>query len=161
MASVSHRILYESEFDQKLSLLSCIASAHSSNKLQEMGSRGRRDAEFQGGKYPNLHFNKLVSGVRVGRDDRVSALGEDLHTILCKITASQIQTKNGVRQRVTVIDGHCQRLIRTGYTSGAPRMETKPSILHPALCYPLEQVMPTDSTTVSENLCGATSHFMM
>ena len=33
-----------------------------------MGSRGRRDAEFQGGKNLNLHFNKLVSGVRVGRD---------------------------------------------------------------------------------------------
>ena len=70
MASVSHRIIYESEFDQKLSEvpLSCIASAHSSNKPQEMGSRGRQGAEFQGGKYPNLHFNKLVSGVRVGHD---------------------------------------------------------------------------------------------
>ena len=39
-----------------------------------MGSRGRRDAEFQGGKYPNLHLNKLVSGVRVGRD-----VHENLH----------------------------------------------------------------------------------
>ena len=33
-----------------------------------MGSRGRRDAEFQGGKYPNLHFIKLVPGVHIGRD---------------------------------------------------------------------------------------------
>ena len=32
-----------------------------------MGSRGRRDAEFQGDKPPNLHFNELVSGVRIGR----------------------------------------------------------------------------------------------
>ena len=70
MASVSHRIIYESEFNQKLSEVpqTSIASAHSSNKLQEMGSRGRQDAEFQGGKYPNLHFNKLVSGARVSRD---------------------------------------------------------------------------------------------
>ena len=30
-----------------------------------MGSRGRRDAEFQGGKYPILQSNKLVSVVRV------------------------------------------------------------------------------------------------
>ena len=33
-----------------------------------MDSRGSRDAEFQGGKHPNLHFNKLVSGVRIGSD---------------------------------------------------------------------------------------------
>ena len=30
------------------------------------------------------------------------ALGEDLHQILCKITSSQIKTKDGVRQSVTV-----------------------------------------------------------
>ena len=48
--------------------LSCIASAHSSNTLQEKGSRTRRDAEFQGGKNPNLLFKRIVTGVRIGRD---------------------------------------------------------------------------------------------
>ena len=76
MASVSHRTNYESEFDQKLNevplLLHRIGPVI--NKLQEIGSRGRRDAEFQGGKYLNLHFNKLVPGVHVGRD-----VHENLH----------------------------------------------------------------------------------
>ena len=51
------RIICESELEQGLSEvpLSCIASAHSSNKLQEMGSRGRRDRSSRGGKYPILH----------------------------------------------------------------------------------------------------------
>ena len=53
-----HRIICESELNQRLSEvpLSCIESAHSSNAVQEVGSRGRRDAEFQGGKNPNLLF---------------------------------------------------------------------------------------------------------
>ena len=42
-----------------------------------------------------------------GGRERVSALSQDLHQILCKITASQIQTKDGVRQSVTLTDVHC------------------------------------------------------
>ena len=42
-----------------------------------------------------------------GGSDRVPTLGEDPHPILSKITANQIQTKNGVEQSVTHVDGHC------------------------------------------------------
>ena len=49
----------EIEIDQGLSEvpLSCIASAHSSTALQEMGSRRRRDADFQGSKI-RIFFSK-------------------------------------------------------------------------------------------------------
>ena len=49
-----------------------------------------------------LYFNEISGG-----RERVPALSEDLHQILCKIMASQIQTKDGVRQSVTFEDGHC------------------------------------------------------
>ena len=53
----AHRIICDSKHERGLSEvpLSCIATAHSSNNLQEMGSRGRQDVEFQGGKYPILN----------------------------------------------------------------------------------------------------------
>ena len=62
--------IYEIEIDQGLSEvpLTLIASAHSSNVLQEMGSYRRRDAEFSGRQDPNLLFKRLVTSVRIGRD---------------------------------------------------------------------------------------------
>ena len=42
-----------------------------------------------------------------GGGERVSSLSEDLHQILCRITASQ--TRDGVRQSVRFVDGHCVR----------------------------------------------------
>ena len=44
-----------------------------------------------------------------GSSERVPSLSEVLQEILCMITASQIQTKDGVRQSVTFVDGHCVR----------------------------------------------------
>ena len=36
-------------------------------------------------------------------------LSSELHQVLCKVTASQIETKDGVRRGVTSADGHCVR----------------------------------------------------
>ena len=45
-----------------------------------------------------------------GGSERVSSLSEDLHQMLCKITASQ--TKDDVMQSMTTVDGHCVRVRR-------------------------------------------------
>ena len=45
-----------------------------------------------------------------GGSERVPSVSEDLHEILCEITAGQ--TKDGVMQSVTVTDGHCVRHVR-------------------------------------------------
>ena len=44
-----------------------------------------------------------------GGRERISALGEDLHSIFCKSTASRVQTKDSVRQSVIFVAGHCVR----------------------------------------------------
>ena len=41
-----------------------------------------------------------------GGGERVSAFGQDLHQVIRQITASEIQTEDGVRQSVTFVDGH-------------------------------------------------------
>ncbi len=44
--------------------------------------------------------------VHTGCDERVSALGQDLHQVVCQIATSQVQTHDGVGKSVTLIDGH-------------------------------------------------------
>ena len=41
-----------------------------------------------------------------GRREAVAALGEDLHQVVGEISAGQIETEDGVRQRVALVDGH-------------------------------------------------------
>jgi hypothetical protein len=41
-----------------------------------------------------------------GGGERVSAFGQDLHQVIGQITASEIQTEDGVWQSVTFVDGH-------------------------------------------------------
>ncbi len=38
--------------------------------------------------------------------EAVATLGQDLHEVVCQISASQIQTQDGVGQGVTLVDGH-------------------------------------------------------
>ena len=40
-----------------------------------------------------------------GGGERVTTLGQDLHQVVGQITASQIQTEDGVREGITFIDG--------------------------------------------------------
>lgn len=39
-------------------------------------------------------------------DERVSTLSQNLHQVVCQVTASQVQTHDGVGQSVTLINGH-------------------------------------------------------
>jgi len=41
-----------------------------------------------------------------GGGEAVASLSEDLHQIVSQISASQIQTEDGVRQSVALVDGH-------------------------------------------------------
>mmetsp|Transcript_22655 Transcript_22655/g.49540 ORF Transcript_22655/g.49540 Transcript_22655/m.49540 type:complete len:290 (-) Transcript_22655:52-921(-) len=41
-----------------------------------------------------------------GGGEGVAALSEDLHHVLRKVTTSQVQTQNGMRQSIALIDGH-------------------------------------------------------
>ena len=40
-----------------------------------------------------------------GGGESISSLGQDLHAVISQITASQIETGNGVREGITFIDG--------------------------------------------------------
>lgn len=48
----------------------------------------------------------LLCFVFTGGDEGIAALGEDLHEVVGQIAASQVQTHDGVRQGVALIDGH-------------------------------------------------------
>mmetsp|Transcript_41744 Transcript_41744/g.75496 ORF Transcript_41744/g.75496 Transcript_41744/m.75496 type:complete len:285 (+) Transcript_41744:610-1464(+) len=67
----------------------------------------------------SLHFGVEIQGnvgqllLHVAHDltlssggEGVAALCEDLHQVLGQITAGQVQTQNGVRQRIALVDGH-------------------------------------------------------
>jgi len=41
-----------------------------------------------------------------GGGERIATLGQDLHEVVGKITASQVKTDNGVGKSITLIDGH-------------------------------------------------------
>ena len=41
-----------------------------------------------------------------GGGERVATLGEDLHQVVGEVTTGQIQTKDGVRESVSLVDGH-------------------------------------------------------
>jgi len=49
-----------------------------------------------------------------GGGERVAALRQDLHQVVGQVTASQIQTQDGVGQGVALIDGHGVRHTITG-----------------------------------------------
>ena len=53
-------------------------------------------------KLTQLYFCAVFTGC----DEGVAALGEDLHEVVGQIPTSQVQTHDGVRQRVALIDGH-------------------------------------------------------
>ena len=41
-----------------------------------------------------------------GRRERVAALGEDLHQVIGEVAAGEIETEDGVRERVALVDRH-------------------------------------------------------
>lgn len=47
-----------------------------------------------------------MSETHTGGGEAVASLCEDLHQIVGQISASQVQTQDGVRQSITLIDGH-------------------------------------------------------
>ena len=49
-----------------------------------------------------------------GGGERVAALGEDLHQVVGQVATGQIQTKDGVGESVTLVDGHGVRNTVTG-----------------------------------------------
>merc|ERR1719453_2475253 len=52
-------------------------------------------------------FLDIAHNLTLGcRGERVTALCENFHEVLCEVTASEIKTQNGVRQRIAFVDGH-------------------------------------------------------